>query len=169
MLSRLLSPTGILALLLVFYKPLWWGLSAAGNVTVVVDNAERLGNVLASSWGWVVMMLLGFFLLYRALRTTPAPDAQPELEAEASRVKATEAEQELQSTNEQLKQQNEELTQRLDERKRKRVDGWREFFNNFDYVNENVWNCPASVDTFRSRGILFSQFNLLELRRAQMS
>lgn len=31
------------------------------------------------------------------------------------------------------------------------------------------WTYPASVDTFRSRSVLFSQFNLLELRRAQMS
>jgi hypothetical protein len=74
MLSRLLSPEGIVGLLLVFYKPLWWGLSAVGNVSIVVENADRLENALASGWGTVALMLLGFFLLYRALRTPSTPE-----------------------------------------------------------------------------------------------
>jgi hypothetical protein len=72
---------------------------------------------------------------WRPLTLAPIEsDSSTNQEAEELRTRLAEVRQE----REMLKRKNEELTQKLDERRRRRIDAWREFFDNFDYANENV-------------------------------
>jgi hypothetical protein len=47
---------------------------------------------------------------------------------------------------EELKSENEELKKKLDKRKRKRIEWWRESFDKFDFANHNVLLSAAYAD-----------------------
>jgi hypothetical protein len=103
------------------------------------DAADFFGSNALAYIAWAVAGLWAVYLAssrFRewwpfALASTVSSLRRKLLEAERDA-------QRLESVNRRVKQANEELTQRLDERKRQRIDGWREFFDNFDYANDNV-------------------------------
>jgi hypothetical protein len=114
-----------------------------GDIFLALAILSLLGLLVTLGWifiPWVRNLWAGIkrqwpFALARTVRQLRTRQREAEQDV-----------QELQSRNEGLNQENEELAQRLDERKRKRVEGWREFFNNFDYANDNVLLTAAYSD-----------------------
>lgn len=72
--------------------------------------------------------------------TTPVEIVETLTSAKTEEIERQKAE------NEELKSENEELKKKLDKRRRKRIEWWRESFDKFDYVNDNVLLSAAYAD-----------------------